>query len=146
MLTWLSANWSSYGSWYLTENKIVLYLNNIPVSTASLLVTQTAVLTKTVYIPVLSIGEYYQLDLLVDGVSASPVFPANTIATVEQLLQWLSGNWNNYGSWFIKNNGTVISAGDFSKDFNNDFSTDGAKPERYLVFQTKDYTTVTLEF
>lgn len=146
LYSWVSANWFNYGRWYLTENKLVLYMNSGIAKTASLVVTQTATLTISTYIPILSSDDYYQLAFTLDGVVALPVFPANTLSTVEQLLFWITSNWNNYGTWSLQNNGDTISEGDFSTDFSTDFDIGGIQPERYLIFQTQVHTTATLSF
>lgn len=145
MLAWLQNNWQAYGNWYLAAGKLVLYLNSqIDAKTASLKVTQTAILTRKAFIPVLAIGEFYDLSLTVDG-NLIAGFPAN-INNAEALLVWLQSNWAIYGSWSIQNQGATGGNGDFNEDFGSDFSNNSITPIRYLVFQTEKYDTAEIAF
>lgn len=145
MLTWLQTNWQTFGNWYLAAGKLVLYLNSqIEAKSATLRVTQTAILTSKVLIPLLGPGEFYSLSLIVDGGLISG-FPPN-IFNVEALLFWLENNWNEYGNWYIQSQGDVNTDADFNEDFGGDFATGGITPIRYLVFQTNKYETAEIAF
>lgn len=145
LLNWVKDNWGSYGKWYLTSNKIVLYFGGLVVNSASILVTQTAMLTRSADIPFLEPGLFYNLSFLVDANIPTPIFPVDTINTVEQLIIWLKDNWNMYGSWYV-NNVTVFVGGDFNNDFNTDFDSGEPTPGRTLIFQTNLFSTASLDF
>lgn len=146
MLTWINTNWTSYGRWYLTENALVLYLNAGVASKASLTVTETAQLTLKTLIPGLSTGLFYDLGFTVDGDAALPEFPTN-LNTVEALIIWITNNWSNYGSWYIISEPNTTAIGDYSDDYSDDFDNgNNADALRYLVFQSAEYLTATLNF
>lgn len=145
MLSWLQNNWQAFGNWYLAAGKLVLYLSSqIEAKSASLRVTQTAILTRKAFIPVLGPGEVYSLTLKLDEefISGFPV----SISNPEALLSWLQNNWNGYGSWSIQNHGQLNSDVDFNEDFSGDFANGGSTPLRYLVFQTDKYKTAEIAF
>jgi phage baseplate assembly protein W len=146
MLAWINENWFAYGRWYISGQKLVLYLNYGVAKKASLVVSQFANITLKASINPLSSGEYYTLALTIEGKNAIPEFPVNSIATIEQLLNWLSSFWSQYGSWSIENNGITITSGDFSDDFNYDFNIGGIEIDRSLIFQTNKYLSATLTF
>lgn len=140
---WVSSNWANYGRWYLTDNKLYLYLNNGFAKTAYLNVIQSAIITVKVTLNELGPTGYYNLNFSIDGQLATPEFPQNTIKTPEQLLVWVQNNWSLYGSWVIETN-SILVEGDFSDDFSSDFSTGEYKVTRQLVFQSEQFTTVNL--
>jgi phage baseplate assembly protein W len=146
LLVWISQNWFNYGRWYLTDDKLVLFLNNGIVKKASLSVIEIASITIQVDIPELASGEYFNLSLVLNSIAALPAFPIGQIGSIEVLQRWLLFNWSDYGSWSILNNGVEMTAGDFNNDFNNDFSIGGIHPNLDLVFQTKLFLTAALTF
>jgi phage baseplate assembly protein W len=144
LLAWVKENYFGYGQWYLTAGKLVLYLKPGVAKKATLVVSQSAIITRASYIRSLSPGEFYKLSLAVDGLNATPLFPENTFNTAEQLLFWVQTTWAFFGTWSIKNSGAVITTGDFDVDFNTDFDKGGVHVERYLFFQTDKYTSAIL--
>lgn len=146
LLAWVNENWFNYGTWYLAGSKLVLYLASGVAKRATLAITQKATLVKKSAVPSLSVGEFFNLALTVQGVNASPSFPTESINTLEQLLLWVYANWNAYGAWTIEIGDTIFYPGDFSQDFNNDIATGGVFTETYLVLQTELYTEATLTF
>lgn len=148
MLSWVSANWFTYGKWYANATSLFLYMNAGLASTVSLIVTEIVQITDTVLIPTLADGTYFNVNLVLNGSAAAPAFPTGTINTVDQLLSWVSNNWGGFGLWsVVSGNADTNTPGDFDNDFNNDFNTGGGITEtRYLVFQTEAYDTATLAF
>ncbi|KQC02104.1 GPW/gp25 family protein [Pedobacter sp. Hv1] len=145
LLVWVKDNWGAYGKWYLTSNKIVLYFGGFSVYSANMLVTQTSMLTMSTDIPILDTGSFYNLSFLIDDNMPTPIFPIETINTIEQLLIWLTINWSSYGSWYV-NNTNVFIGGDFNNDFNADFDIGESTPGRNLMFQTNLFSTASLDF
>lgn len=145
MLFWAQEKYFGYGQWYLTAGKLVLYLKSGIAKTASIMVSQTEIITRAAYIRSLFPGEYYDVTLVVGGLTATPLFPKETINTAEQLLSWVQNTWSFFGTWSIKTSGAVITEGDFNIDFNTDFDKGGVNVERYLVYQTEKYTSAILK-
>lgn len=145
MLTWLRLNWAAYGTWNLADGKLVLYVkSSLAVTSASLLVTQKAIVVAKAFIPLLAVGEYYNLQFTLNGNNITG-FAAN-INNVEAMLLWLQSNWSAYGIWSIENNGATQVDQDFNEDFNQDFAIGGTLPLRNLVFQTENYQTAEIAF
>jgi phage baseplate assembly protein W len=149
MLIWVTANWSNYGRWYLTATSLILYLNSGIADTASLTVTETAEITLKQLIPVLGSGDFYNLGFSIDGGDPVPAFPADTFTTIGSMLTWVTDNWSIYGNWNViaEATGGGGGSGDFSDDLSDDFGTEGgAFADYYLVFQSANFTTATLNF
>lgn len=144
MLNWVNEFYIGYGNWFLTADKLIVYLKPGIAKTASLVVTQKAITTYIAFMRPLNAGEFYNVEFVLDGITAAPLFPINTINNAEGLLSWVQSNWAIHGDWFIKTGEAVLSLGDFNGDFNTDFSTGGILVDRYLVFQTSEYNNVTL--
>lgn len=144
LLNWTNANYFNYGRWYLNAARIYLYMFAGVVKTASLTISQTVNIVIKSAIPVLNDDEYYAVQLTVDSTAAVPSFPADQINTVEGLMFWVSSNWSTYGSWFIETDNAIISEGDFSEDFDNDFDIGGVEVPKRLVFQSDKYQQATL--
>ncbi|MBO9674410.1 MAG: GPW/gp25 family protein [Sphingobacteriaceae bacterium] len=146
LLTWVNYNWLNYGKWYIAGDKLIVYLTPGIATTATLSISQTVTLTIKKLIPGLSPGEFFNLQFIVDEIPALPEFPLNTLSTLEQLINWVQDNWQQYGSFTIESNGVTFNAGDFNTDFNNDFNTGGLQVSRNLIFQTTKHTSATLNF
>ncbi len=147
MLNWINNNWSAYGRWYLTGTSLVLYLNNGLANTASLNVTETAVLTVKADIPALADGDFLNLDFTVNGGAPAPDYPTDTFNTIGDMLLWIQDNWLQYGSWFVQvGDSTVVIDGDFNGDFNPDFYTTDTTVDIKLVFQSSLVDSATLNF
>lgn len=145
MLAWLRLNWASYGTWNLADGKLVLYVkSSLTVTSASLLVTQNALVVAKSFIPLLAVGEYYNLQFTLNGNNITG-FPTN-LSNSEAMLLWLQSNWSAYGIWSIENNGATQVSQDFNEDFNQDFAIGGTLPLRNLVFQTENYQTAEIAF
>lgn len=141
LINWLVSNWFNYGKWYLTSDKIVLYMAPNIVKFATLSITQTQYLTRTTELPELLIGEFYNLELTLPDTVLTPPFPIETLSTPEELITWLLLNWGDYGDFSILNGS---EGGDFDSDFDSDFYT--GSDGHSLVFKTNLFTTATLTF
>jgi hypothetical protein len=109
MINWISSNWSTYGTWYYSGNKLVLYLKSGIFSTASLdCYINTQYILKAA-IPDLEEEEFYLVNFLPGNVDADPEFP-DGIITPGDLLNWIQTNWNGYGTWTIVNNQLVLTS------------------------------------
>lgn len=147
MLNWINNYWSAYGRWYLTGTSLVLYLNNGLATTASLNVTESAILTVKADIPLLADGDFLNIDFTVNGGAPAPDYPTGTFDNVGDMLLWIQDNWLQYGSWFVQAGDTIITIdGDFSGDFDSDFSITELVPLMKLVFQSSLVDSATLNF
>ena len=110
LMLWLQTNWAIYGSWYLTGNKIILYLKEGIFTTASLNCVLNTSYTLVATIPdITDIEEYYVIYFNVNGVPVTPFFP-DGIMTKGDLLTWVQNNWGQYGDWSISNSNLVLTA------------------------------------
>ncbi|MCO5238875.1 MAG: GPW/gp25 family protein [Chitinophagaceae bacterium] len=108
MLSWIQANWFAYGKWYLTGNRLILYLQSNIFDTASLSARVISNYSYSADIPAKEADEYYTVNLLVNGLIPSPAFPAETAYTAGDILTWVNNNWSAYGSWSIVDNKLVM--------------------------------------
>lgn len=108
MFSWIQANWTAYGKWYLTGNRLLLYLKNDVFTSVSLSAEIKVNYSYSADIPAKEIEEYYTVNLIVNGNLPTPVFPAETAYTAGDMLTWVNNNWSAYGSWSIVDNKLVL--------------------------------------
>jgi len=145
LLDWVNANWFNYGKWYLTIDKLVLYVAPGIAKIATLSITQTTYLYERIAVPVLTEGAFYNLSMILEGISVLPDFPLNLISNVDDLLLWVRANWGAYGDFSIETE-SVIRFDDFNDDFNDDFEHGGIDYYKFIVFETNLFTTASLTF
>lgn len=109
LYSWLQANWYIYGKWFITGNKLVLYLNAGLATQGTLNVTTTSKYVYTAAIPEKQQGAYYYVSFIKDGIEVLPAFPEDMAATVEDILVWASQYWPEYGAWQVENNLLVLT-------------------------------------
>lgn len=147
MLIWITANWSNYGRWYITDGALVLYMNSGLATKAILIVTQTSQIIIKVLIPELQPAQTYSVEFLPDADLPVPSFPLGIISSLEELVFWLNSNWGIYGQWAVTTQTTQSSGGDFSGDFASDFDNgNSVATDKYLVFITENLNSATLNF
>ncbi len=111
LYNWLQANWYIYGKWFITGNKLVLYLNTGLATQGTLTVTTTSKYVYTATIPEKQQEAYYYVNFIKDGIEVLPAFPEDMAATVEDILVWANQYWPEYGTWQVENNLLVLSTG-----------------------------------
>ncbi|MBL7718967.1 MAG: hypothetical protein JNL72_09035 [Flavipsychrobacter sp.] len=111
LYSWLQANWYIYGKWFITGNKLVLYLNAGMATQGTLAVTTTSKYVYTAAIPEKQQEAYYYVSFMKDGIEVLPAFPEDMAATVEDILVWANQYWPEYGTWQVENNLLVLSTG-----------------------------------
>lgn len=129
MLTWVNANWSNYGKWYLLPDRIVLFMNPGAATLASLKVTILNVFRFGVDIPNLTTGQQLQVQLIAaHPIGGGIIIAANSplFSNMADMLTWvnIATNFGYLGTWKIEN--SAVTAGDFDiSDFDlNDFNTE----------------------
>lgn len=108
VISWIQANWSAYGKWYLTGNRLLLYLKANVFTTASLSAERKANYSYSAVIPSKAIEEYYTVNLLINGLLPDPLFPADTAYTAGDILTWVNNHWSAYGTWSIADGKLVL--------------------------------------
>lgn len=115
MYAWAQANWGVYGQWYLTPDKIIVYLVPGNYHDSSLTVTLLNIVKLFAYVETLEAGEQYILSF---DTGKGQVLEADMpFATSGDMLAWAQANWAQYGNWALE-----TTAGDFSDDFSFDFA------------------------
>lgn len=112
MYQWIKANWLNYGTWYLTAESIVGYMNPVYIS-GSLTISIIAKKRFEGGIPSLPIAYIYHVAITVDGVLHES---SENLYTPEQVRQWAQDNLGDLGVWQI-----VTSPGSYNEDYNDDF-------------------------
>lgn len=77
---------------------LVLYLNGGFVISDEL---QLGALVINALFPPNPNGKRYTVSLLRNGAAATPVPPSTGFATIEDLYNWIVGNWSTYGRWYL---------------------------------------------
>lgn len=115
LLTWVQDNWGAYGTWYMTADKIILYMKpgicNSPALTISLIgyyIFSDDFITPTP-------GNYFAITFLPDGKVPNILFPENEIITREDLLNWILNHWRNYGNWSLERDKLVLETEQFDQ-------------------------------
>lgn len=149
MFSWVVANYSHFGTWYLLSDRLICYLKNGIAASASLTILGIAVRVIEATIPRLDAGDKYQFNIAVYPPPAAgyPVDPIIDISgkifsTLSELLTYVIANYGYLGDWAIETAG--LDPGDFAtSDFDDsDFATSVAVYK--LVLYT--YLTETIEF
>lgn len=110
LYNWLQANWYMYGRWFMTADKLVLYLNAGLALKGTLTVTATASYVYLVAIPVLQPGEYYYVRFNKNGEEINPAFPEDMANTMEDIIVWANQNWQEAGEWHIEDGNLILTA------------------------------------
>lgn len=134
MYNWVVANWGIYGRWQMAADRLILVANPNYTS-GSLAISLTGVNRFFAVIPLLQLGEAFELSFNADSLPGSPAPPAS-FATMGDMLQWVQDNWGSYGAWSIEAN--PATGGDFDlSDFDlSDFDT-GSQAIYLLVLETE---------
>lgn len=111
LYSWLQANWYIYGRWFITGNKLVLYLNAGLATQGTLTVTTTSKYVYTAIIPEKEPEAYYYVSFIKNGIEVLPAFPEDMAVTVEDILVWANQHWSETGTWQVENNLLVLSTG-----------------------------------
>lgn len=110
LYSWLQANWYMYGRWFITPDKLVLYLNAGLATKGTLTVTATARYVYIAAIPVLQPEEYYYVRFVKNGTEVIPAFPEDMATTMEDIVVWANQNWRNAGEWHIEDGNLILTA------------------------------------
>lgn len=114
LYNWVHTNWAGFGRWYLNADRVVGYIKP-QYNTGSI---EVGLLAKTRFaaaVPVLQIGEYYTISIMVDGVVKSNTAPGELL-TGEDLRSWAQAQFNELGAWMLE-----AGPGEFNDDFNEDY-------------------------
>lgn len=112
--------WSTYGRWVLNADRIILYLKPGNYTSASLVIELLSIYKHTVDVSEIDGITNYQL-VVTNGESVYTSPPTENFTTAEQLLLWVRSNLGELGEWNLEYSNTGLP-GDFSNDYNNDFS------------------------
>ncbi len=110
LYAWLQGNWYIYGRWFITPEKLVLYLNAGLAAKGALTVTATARYVYTAVIPVLQENEYYYVRFVKSGADVTPAFPEDTALTMEDIIVWANQNWRDAVKWHIEKDSLILTA------------------------------------
>lgn len=109
LYVWLQANWYMYGRWFITVDKLVLYLNAGLATKGALNVTATARYVYMAAVPVLQPEEYYYVRFQRNGAQQIPVFPEDMAFTMEDIVVWANHNWQDVGKWHIEDGNLILT-------------------------------------
>jgi hypothetical protein len=109
LYNWLQANWYIYGRWFITADKVMLYLNAGLATNGTLFVTSASQYVYTALIPAMEEDAYYYVTFTKDGAAISPAFPEDMATTYEDILVWVSQNWQDAGSWHIDGSNLMLT-------------------------------------
>lgn len=142
LFTWAQSAYGSWGRWQLGTDRITLFVRHGLLATGSLTMVLIGLTKFSTPIPILTVGQNYEVVFVPDGVAGSPVPP--TFTSAGDMLTWLNANWTQYGTWNII--GQPYGDGDFdSGDFDSgDFDT-GAPAYYVLVLYTSTVTACVLQ-
>lgn len=132
---WIETNLSYLGKWVILPDQLILYVKDASYKTGSITIGLINVTKIVKLIPALLNGKRWQLLIEPTGTIDSIIMADPTFFTIDQILQWVSNNWANYGTWT-----TEIVAGEFSNDFDQSFGV-GANS---LVLTTSDYSNLAI--
>lgn len=110
LYAWVQSNWPIYGRWFLTADKLILYLNAGMARRGTLSVSATARYVFRAWIPDKAPDIFYRVLFRIDGVDVLPPFPDDVAQTREDLLLWISQHWMDYGAWTIENNYLILTS------------------------------------
>lgn len=110
LYNWLQANWYIYGRWFMTADKIVLYLNAGLAAKGTLSVSATSKYVFTAAIPQKELEAFYYVAFSKDGVDVLPAFPEDIAGTMEDIIVWANQNWQEVGQWHIEKDMLVLTA------------------------------------
>jgi len=109
LYNWLQANWYIYGRWFITADKVMLYLNAGLATTGALSVTSASQFVYTALIPAMEPDAYYYVTFIKNGGVVTPAFPEDMATTYEDILVWVSQNWPDAGTWHIDGNNLMLT-------------------------------------
>jgi len=101
LYSWLQANWYIYGRWFITADKVMLYLNAGLATKGMLSVSSASQFVYTALIPAMEPDAYYYVTFIKDGAIVAPAFPEDMATTYEDILVWVNQNWPDAGAWHI---------------------------------------------
>lgn len=113
LYAWVNENWATYGQWYKTADRIILYMKKGLCSSPSLSITVGAFYTFSDDFITPPPGEYYAVTFLPDNQAPIVAFPEETFVTKAEVLQWAQENWTQYGDWSIDGNLLVLETDQF---------------------------------
>jgi phage baseplate assembly protein W len=119
LFTWVQNNYGYVGRWYLLSDSIVCYMNSEGVTSASLELSVLPIFVFGDFFPQLLPGEFYKVDMLVNGIAAAPAMP-QTFTNPGEVLIWAQTNWSNYATWQVQyflGDGTGVFTDEFSDEF-----------------------------
>jgi hypothetical protein len=109
LYSWLQANWYIYGRWFITADKVMLYLNAGLATKGTLSVNSASQYVYMALIPALEPDAYYYVTFIKDGAIVTPVFPEDMATTYEDILVWVNQNWPDAGTWHIDGNSLMLT-------------------------------------
>lgn len=114
LYSWVNENWTSYGQWYKTSDRIILYMKKGLCASPSLSITVGAFNTFSDDFITPDPGGFYAVTFMPDNQAPSILFPEDEIVTKEDVLLWIQQNWAAYGTWSIEGNSLVLITDKFS--------------------------------
>lgn len=135
LVLWMQTNWAFAGRWLVLPDQIVLYGNG-DTKTGSITISLLQQRKVLAAVKELGPGQRYSL-LLTPQPGQNTVLADPEFFTAQQLLDWVSENWQQYGSWSLQ-----TYAGDFNADFGDDFFIGGTMLQ--LLTETHPLATLTV--
>lgn len=121
MFDWIIANWFFWGRFYLLSDRIVCYMSNEGVSSASLAISVLPIVQISADFPPLDPGQFYQVSFTANGAPATPEIP-ETFNIPGHVLFWVQNNWAQYGSWYIEGI-PAMGNSSFTDEFSYEFES-----------------------
>jgi phage baseplate assembly protein W len=140
LIEWVFANWSSYGHWEKTGDRLILHANHI-YTTGSISISLAIDNRFFAVIPLLDLGQGYAFSFSSPQI---PVAYGQSFATMGEMLLWAQTHLSAYGIWLIETN--PAHGGDFDlSDFDlSDFDA-GSAALYLLVLMTHVLDAATIE-
>lgn len=111
LLNWVTDNWGWAGSWYLTSDKVFLFVNPGTAKLGGITITGLN-LNKYVFpIPQLDPGYTFNATVFAPG---GTELNSITTASISEILTWLQTYYPQYGNWEIES--IYSGTGDFHQD------------------------------
>jgi hypothetical protein len=132
VLNFCNAAYGSYGFWYLQGDRLYCRVKDAKYLTGYIKITALSISRIQVDVPQKNMREFYQVSITHGG---AIVYSSNSLNNPNEILVELNTNFLEYGVWQLEQ-----VAGDFSYDFNADFSTE----KTVLALYTTNYSTAVL--
>jgi phage baseplate assembly protein W len=122
LFDWAQTNLFYLGKWFLTSDKVVLYMKADGVKSATMEINMVSISLFQYDFPTLNPGEVFKVNFSVNGQPAEPVLP-QIFDGPGQVLAWVQTNWGKYANWAMELFGDG-GPGVFTAEFSDEFAID----------------------